>query len=196
MKKARQTKKRKGSRRYYVLTFLFLFLASSTASYLYFKPILAFKSPFIDSIESRQKSVQTGDIDENSRRLYAARGQKATGPDMFERGNLLATAEDVIRRYISQRKIKLLDLYMDKEGIIYADFGSELRNNFQGDASEEYTIVSALYKRLRINIPNFTALKILIEGQEVESFGGHIIITKPIGEKIEGVTRRKTERYF
>ncbi len=73
---------------------------------------------------------------------------------------------------------------MDKEGVIYIDLSDEIKKNFNGDALEELRIVVGLYKGIRSTILDFTALKILIEGKEVESFGGHIDISKPIGEEI------------
>ncbi len=75
---------------------------------------------------------------------------------------------------------------MDKEGIIYIDLSNGLRKNFKGDAYEEFSIIAGLYKSIKTTIPDFTALKILIEGREAESFGGHIDISKPIGGEIAG----------
>jgi hypothetical protein len=73
---------------------------------------------------------------------------------------------------------------MDKDGIIYIDFGDELKKNFRGDALEELNIIGGLYKGIKSAVPGFNALKILIEGRETESFGGHIDISRPIGEEI------------
>ncbi len=197
MKTERQIKKNKKSFRHYAIAGLFLFLASTVASYFYFKPMIAFEIPFIENIQSQviKEKSDTGKED-NSRRLYTSGKQGAKAYSGFERGASLAAAEDTIKRYVEPLHVKLLDLYMDNDGIVYADFSSDLRNNFHGDVSEEYSIISGLYKGLRTNVPYFKALKILIDGQEAESFGGHIIITKPIGEMIEYDGERKTNRYF
>jgi hypothetical protein len=159
------------------------------------QPLLAFKSSFIENIE-RASGKEPDDIKDTAKRLYASGSGNVSGSDKFSRGALLSTAEDVIKGYIKPFKVTLTDLYMDKEGVIYADFSGELRKSFQGDAQEEYRIIADLYKRLRINIPGFLYLKILIDGKEAESFGGHILISKPIGDKIEGRVKRKTDRYF
>jgi hypothetical protein len=196
MKKTRQTKRTKRLFRYLVLAGILIFIASSTASYLFFKPLLAFKSPLFENIETRQTDDEPDKSSYKNKRLYLSGGKHVSDSDKFSRSAFLATAEDVIKRYMEPLKVALLDLYMDTEGTIYADFNSELRKRFQGDAFEEYRIIADLYKRLRLNIPDFISLKILIEGKESESFGGHILISKPIGKKIEGKTRRKTDNYF
>ena len=85
--------------------------------------------------------------------------------------------------------VRLLDLYMDKNGDVYVDLSDELRKNFNGDASEEYQIIAGLYKNIKTNIPDFKSLKILVGGKEAESFGGHIDISNPIGETIEKPSR-------
>ncbi len=196
MKKARRTKKIKSYFWYYLLAAVLIFSTSITVSYLYWKPKLAFEAPFIENIESQRLDTKPDEREENSLRLYESRHEDSSFNDELRRSALLVTAEDVIRKYMEPRSVKLLDLYMDKNGIIYADFSSDLRKNFDGDAFDEYQIIADLYKRLRMNVPYFRALKILMDGKEAESFGGHIDISKPIGEKIEGITRRETNRYF
>ena len=197
MKTARQIKKRKRLFWYYVLTGLFLFFISAFASYFYFKPKIAFEIPFIENIQSQLlKEKNDTRKEDSSRRLYTSGEQESKADNSFERGASLAAAEDLIKRYMEHLQVRLLDLYMDNDGIIYADFSSDLKNNFHGDAFGEYKIISDLYKSLKANIPYFKSIKILIDGQETESFGGHIIITKPIGEMIEYVDERETNRYF
>ncbi|MEF9437441.1 MAG: hypothetical protein L0922_01325 [Candidatus Mariimomonas ferrooxydans] len=196
MKKAQRTKKTKSYFWYYLLAAVLIFSTSITASYLYLKPKLAFKAPFIENIESQRLDTKTDEGEENSLRLYESKRKDSSFNDELRRSALLVTAEDVIRKYMEPRSVKLLDLYMDKTGTIYADFSSELRKNFNGDAFDEYQIIADLYKRLRLNVPYFRALKILIDGKEAESLGGHIDISKPIGEKIEDITKRETNRYF
>lgn len=196
MKRVRQTKKTKRYFWHYLLVMVLMFIISSTSSYFYFKPRFAFKVPFIENIEPQRLGTESNEGERDSLRLYKSRREGLSGNDKLIRGTLLVTAEDIIRRYMEPRGVKLLDLYVDKDGTIYADFSRELRKNFNGDAFDEYQIIADLYKRMRINVLNFNSLKILIDGKEAESFGGHINISKPIGGKIEGLTQRKTNRYF
>ena len=44
-----------------------------------------------------------------------------------------------------------------------------------------------LFNGIRTSVPGLTAMKILIEGKEVQNLGGHIDISKPIGEEIAGI---------
>lgn len=196
MKRTRRTKKRKSYFWYYVSAGFLLFLISVVASYLYFKPMLAFESPFIEDIQTQRVKKDSDYPEKEDLRLYTTQKRAFSNRERGQRGAYLFIAEDVIKKSIEPYRVKLRDLYMDREGTIYADFSGELKNNFHGDASEEYTIISELYKELKANIPSFRALKFLIEGKEIESFGGHIIVSRPIGEKIEDVRQDKTDRYF
>ncbi len=190
MRKTRRTKKTKKYFRYYLFTCLLVYITVAVSSYFYLKPKLAFKVPFIENIESQQTEAKQDKEEVNPLRLYRSRLNNISA------NKDLINAEDAIKKYLKPLKIKLLDLYMDKKGTIYADFSGELRKNFKGDASEEYRIIADLYRKIKITVPAFRSLKILIDGKEAESFGGHIDISKPIGEKIEGVIQRKTYRYF
>ncbi|GBE04784.1 hypothetical protein BMS3Abin10_00400 [bacterium BMS3Abin10] len=196
MKKKRRIKKPRIRFRHYLLAAVILFTAATLLSYLYFKPMMETEVPFIKEIESQRLKAKTDENNDGPGRLYASREEGLSGDDRFGRGRLLVRAEDIIKAYMEPHNVKLLDLYMDKNGIIYADLSSELRKNFNGDASEEYQLILDLYDRMKKSIPGFSSLKILIDGKEVESFGGHIDISKPIGEEIRGVIVRKTYRHF
>lgn len=196
MKKARRNKKTKSYFLYYLLVAIFLFAVSTAASYLYFKPMLAFEASFIENIEAQRLEAKPDKGSSESVRLYKSRQKGHSDNDKLRRGGLLFKAEDIIRGYMEPLNVKLLDLYMDRYGTIYVDLSSELRNNFKGDVSEEYLIIADLYKKMSINIPGFTSLKILIEGKETESFGGHIDISKPVEGNIAGDNQRSTNRYF
>ena len=183
MKKSRRSKKKRGIW-LYLFVLVLAFVASSGASYYYLKDKLVFESSFIADIEARKD--QPGEKD--SLRLYESSQQKHLIQDsvVLRKDTWLFVAEDVIRKYVEPYNVRLLDLYMDKEGVIYIDFGAELKNNFRGDALQEMRVIAGLYKGIQSTIPGFTALKILIEGKEAESFGGHIDISSPIGEEIAG----------
>lgn len=190
MKKAQRIKKTKTYSWHYLFVIILVFIISIIASYFYLKPRFVFQAPFIENIESQRAETRFPATGEAPPRLY-----KSPEKDLLEdkdelitRAALLSNAEDTIKKYMEPHGTKLLDLYMDKDGIIYADFSNELRNKFNGDASDEYQIIVGLYKNIKTNIPNFNSLKILMDGKEVESLGGHIDISKSIGEPIEKST--------
>ena len=97
----------------------------------------------------------------------------------------LAAAEDITKKYLEDFDTELLDLYIDRNNIVYVDMGNELKKNFRGGVSDELNIIAGLYKGIEQAVPELKALKILIEGHEAETLGGHINISEPIGKEIE-----------
>lgn len=82
------------------------------------------------------------------------------------------------------RAVRLLGLFKDQYQILYIDLSDELRRNFSGDALSEYLILKGLYESLLSNLENFSDFKILVEGKEIESFGGHIYLNLPLSSII------------
>ena len=193
MKKSRRIKRRpeKRGRGLFLFFLVIAFAASTGASYFYLKERFVFESSFIADIEARQDLAAKQGREKGSLRLYGDSGRKQDDQDsaVLRKDTLLVVAEDIIRKYVKPYSVRLLDLYMDKEGVIYIDFGGELIKNFKGDALEELRIIAGLYRGIKSTVPGFTALKILIEGRETESFGGHIDISKPIGGEIAEAIR-------
>src|SRR4030067_927970 len=58
---------------------------------------------------------------------------------------------------------------------------------------EEKKDSPGLYKSIKEKVPDFKSLRILINGKEAESFGGHIDISGPMGEAIEKLSGEKIE---
>ena len=178
----------------YLIAIILALIVSTIASFFYFKPKFAFKSSFIEEIESRRLKTRLQEDKKDSPALYQPPAVKSTGDgNEHGKGMLLAALEDAIKKYIQPYNVKLLDLYMDKYSDIYVDFSDELRKNFNGDAYEELQIIAGLYKSIKENVPDFKSLRILINGKEAESFGGHIDISCPIGEAIEKPSGEKIE---
>jgi hypothetical protein len=192
MKKTGRTKKK---RRFmgtmtYLLVLLTCYALSTVGGYLYFKDYFAFESTFMADIEARKSEESKSGAGKQDERLYSYDQLKGSpgGGSADAMDAILVTAEDLIRREISRYRTRLLDLYLDRRGVIYIDLGNEISKNFHGDASEELGLITGIYSELKSSIPGLTAVKILIEGKEVESFGGHIDISRPIrGRFVEGV---------
>jgi hypothetical protein len=64
--------------------------------------------------------------------------------------------------------------------MLYIDLSDEVRRNFQGDALSEYLLLNGLYESLVSNISDFQDVKILVEGRELETLGGHIYLKYPL----------------
>lgn len=189
MRKSKQGRKQRGKKNgiwLYLSVLVISFAVSTGASYFFLKEKFAFESSFIADIEARYAKKDIEKYDENDLRLYRykERSSEVRGGAALRKDELLVVAEDMIRQHMKPYGVGLLDLYMDKEGVMYIDFGDELKKNFRSDAEEELQIIAGLYKGMKSVVPGFTSLKILIQGKEAESFGGHIDISKPIGEEI------------
>lgn len=76
--------------------------------------------------------------------------------------------------------VKVLDTYIGKDGILYIDFSDELRRNFQGDAYGELLLLRGLYESIMSNLSGIEDVKVIVEGKEIESLGGHINIIYPL----------------
>lgn len=170
----------------FIFVLIATFAVSLGISYFYLKGKFEFDSAFIEEIASRPSKPGSKEQKEDTRRLYELKDTVSKDSDETDavESPPLAAAEDSIRKYMKTYEVRLLDLYMDKEGIMYIDLSGELKKNFRGDASEELNIIAGLYKSIEPVVPGLTALKILIEGHETDTFGGHIDISKPIGKEI------------
>ncbi len=78
------------------------------------------------------------------------------------------------------RDSRLLGLYKDTNQILYVDLSDEFRRNFQGDAYAEFFLLKGLYKSLISNVPEIQDVKVLIEGKEIETLGGHLYLQYPL----------------
>lgn len=177
----RKKRKNKGRPWFFIFVMVVLFSVSVGGSFIYFKPIFVFDYSFIDDIgEGRSKLLK----EENKApgRLYGSNLNDETTWYNAElrKDSVIISVENTIRSYLETYSTSLLDLYMDKEGVIYIDIGNEIQKNFKGDAYEEYNVIAGLCSIIKSNMPDFTYLKIIIDGKEAESFGGHIDISRPI----------------
>jgi len=79
---------------------------------------------------------------------------------------------------------KLLGLYKDAENMLYIDLSEEFRRNFQSDALAEYLLLKGLYQSLLSNVQSIEDIKILVEGRERETLGGHLFLYYPLKELV------------
>jgi len=79
---------------------------------------------------------------------------------------------------------KLIGVYRDKRGIIYIDLSDEFRKNFSGDIRQEFELLKSLYQTITVNIPDTEDVRLLIDGKEVESVGGHFNALYPLGDTV------------
>ncbi len=75
---------------------------------------------------------------------------------------------------------KLLGVYSGSDKILYLDFSDEFRRNFQGDALTEFLLLKGLYDSIISNVTDVDDVKVIIEGKETESIGGHLFVLYPL----------------
>ena len=118
----------------------------------------------------------------------------------------IAIAEAVVEEFLKgpagmktsemPKDARLLGIYLDEDKILYVDLSDELRRNFQGDALTEFLLLKGLYESLTSNLGNIEDVKVLIEGGEKETLGGHLYLSYPLKDmvsyetdKMEGDTK-------
>jgi len=190
MKKTRQakgdTRRRKRRKRrlftppFFILCMLF-FTISAGVSYVYFKPIFAFKGS-ASSLASKEKGKNDNKAESYPSRLYNT--EPLYRPGGVNRSATVVIIEDVIREYLRPYGVRLRDLYIDRQGIVYIDLGKEIIKNFRGDIRQEYNFIVGLYLRIKDSAKDISAIRLLINGREAESIGGHIDISRPIGGRV------------
>jgi spore germination protein GerM len=79
---------------------------------------------------------------------------------------------------------RLLGIYPGDDGILYIDLSDEFSRNFDGDALSEFLLLKGLNETVLANVYGIDGVKVLIEGKEAESLGGHISLLSPLGETV------------
>lgn len=110
-----------------------------------------------------------------------------------------AIAEAVIEEFFKQtgqegvasipQNVTLRGLYRDDRLMYYIDLSDEVRRNFQGDALSEYLLLKGIYESLLSNVQDFQDVKILVEGKELETLGGHVYLKYPLKNTFSAETR-------
>ncbi|ABC77775.1 GerMN domain-containing protein [Syntrophus aciditrophicus] len=76
-------------------------------------------------------------------------------------------------------EVKLRDLKIEKNQTAYVSFSKNLVQSHPGGSTSEMATVYSLTNSLTANIPEIKAVRILIEGREVDSLKGHISLKQP-----------------
>lgn len=74
----------------------------------------------------------------------------------------------------------LRDLYLDKGGILYVDFGQELISTWPSGSAAEVLAAGALANTLIVNFAEVRKVRILVAGEEIRTLGGHLDLTLPL----------------
>ncbi|MHB8880796.1 MAG: GerMN domain-containing protein [Thermodesulfovibrionales bacterium] len=167
-----------------------LLVAASAGGYYFFHNFTITKQQAVQL--SSQDLALPGQVDTTVVKLYYPAGTRLemSEKSIPRRSGSNAAAEAIIEEYFKlsanskgpaiPRNVRLLGIYRDPSQILYIDLSDELRRNFQGDALSEYLLIRGLYESLLSNISDIQDLKLLIEGKELDSLGGHIYLKFPL----------------
>ena len=179
------------SKRIWVLLVVFFFLAGASGGFFLFRKLTLKEKPTAPP-GSVQDNVQPGADEVIALRFYYPVDGRLVliEKKVSRRTKQLTMASAVIEEYFKgpgngkssqvPQNVKLLGLYRDASQMLYIDLSDELRRNFQGDALSEYLLLKGVYESLISNLQDIQDIKILIEGKEAETLGGHIYLRHPL----------------
>jgi hypothetical protein len=178
-------------RPYNIVLLAVLFLAGVIGGYLVFMKVFPQDMPPEDADESL---IMQGDL--FSLRMYFPVNDRLVMEErrLPRRSAQIAIAEAAVEEFLKgpsggvisdiPSDARLLGLYKDTDQILYVDLSDEFRRNFQGDAYTEFFLLKGLYETLISNVPDIQDIKILIEGKEIETLGGHLYLLYPLKASI------------
>jgi len=183
------------NRAYWLVILILLFAAGITGGYLYFSqrfaPPQAFKAEQPVEEQAGNYLMVRVYFPSEGRLVMEERRVKRSDATISE-----AAVEEFLRGMLRKGKsdvpagTKLLGLYRGSDGILYVDLSDEFRRNFQGSAMTEFLLLKGLYETVISNSQGLDDVKILIEGKEIESIGGHIYALFPLKEGLRGMQRK------
>ncbi|MGD1076526.1 MAG: GerMN domain-containing protein [Thermodesulfovibrionales bacterium] len=122
--------------------------------------------------------------------FYPSEGTLVMEERRVQREAEITMAEEIVAEFLKEplnraasiipRGAKVLGLYQGSDGILYIDLSDEFRKNFQGDALAEFLLLKGLYESIISNVKGVNDVKVVIEGQEMESIGGHLFALYPL----------------
>ncbi|MEW6571443.1 MAG: GerMN domain-containing protein [Nitrospirota bacterium] len=113
---------------------------------------------------------------------------------ILRRNMPMAIAEATVEAYLKgpaggaysvvPKNTRLLGIYKGTDRILYIDLSDEFRRNFQGDVMSEFLLLKGLYESLISNVEDIQDVKVLIEGREIETLGGHFYLLYPLKDMV------------
>lgn len=175
------------------MAFSILFLGGLAGGYFY----------FIKNVFMQQAAQKTGSrIEEDMTALrifYPIEGRLQMEDRTTERKiSQIAIAQAALEEFLKgpagatdsyvPKDVKALGLFFGTDGILYVDLSDEFRSNFIGDAINEFMLLRGLYESLMYNVEGLRDVKLLIEGSEIDTIGGHLSLLHPLGMSIPNTT--------
>lgn len=171
---------------------MLLFVISVAGGYFYFSKKFPAQPPLIENVTEKGISLSTDDL--VTLRIYYPSDDRLQMEErkVQRKTSQTGRAEAVVGEFLKgpvnarvsgiPRDTKLLGIYRGDDSVLYVDLSDEFRRNFEGDVVAEFLLLKGLYESLISNVQDIADVKILIEGRETESLGGHIYLIYPLKE--------------
>ena len=75
---------------------------------------------------------------------------------------------------------RLVSVHIDRYGVVWLDFSSNLSRDHPGGSSAEIATVYSIVNTVLLNFKQLAKVRILIDGVEIETLAGHIDCSKPL----------------
>jgi spore germination protein GerM len=185
----------------WIVLILLFFLAGVSGSYFLFRTFLRQEKSAVAQGLPDEAAGQEDLFD--LRMFYPVEGRIETIEKKLPRRTKQNTiAEAVVEEYFMgpengkaspiPQNVRLLGIYRGFDRILYVDLSDEVRRNFQGDAASEFLVLKGLYESLTANLQDVQDVKVLVEGREIETLGGHFYLNGPIRNTVS-YDARKTD---
>ena len=80
-------------------------------------------------------------------------------------------------------------VFLGAKGEMYVDLSPEVASGHLGGSLDEALAVYAIVNALTTNLPDVTAVQILVDGKEVDSLAGHIDLREPLARSEDWVRK-------
>jgi hypothetical protein len=178
------------SKKAWMALLVIFFLAGVSASYFLFSTFTRQEKPPVAGPVAPAVPAVPEDLFD-LRMYYPVDGRLETVEKKLpRRTKQYAIAEAVIEEFFKgpgnghvsplPQNVSLLGIYKGSDHVLYVDLSDEVRRNFQGDALSEFLLLKGLYESLLANLQDIEDVKILVEGKEIETLGGHFYLKYPL----------------
>ena len=174
-----------------IILLVILFMAGVAGGYLYFMKVFS-----KGKTEGKIGETLTATEDLFSLRIYYPVGNRLQLEErrLPRRTAQIAIAEAIVEEFLKgpantvrsniPKNATLRGIYKDADGILYVDLSDEFSRNFQGAVVTELLLLRGLYESLISNVHDIKDIKVLIEGKELETLGGHFYLLYPLKEMV------------
>ena len=170
----------------WALVFILLFLGGIAGGFFYFSKTIGHRQ----TAETPPHPEKPADDSLFLRVFYPSEGKLVMEDRKVKRQvNTLAISEEILNEFLKgpakggsdvPQGTRVLGMYFGNDKILYVDLSDEFRRNFQGDAETEFLLLKGLYESIISNVQGIDDVKIILEGKETESIGGHLYTLYPL----------------